>query len=81
MDLGYIKEFREVILKRFMCQRLWNDVKETYREYWEFVAKHKGNSVGESSRFSWITRQLKQDTKKKLESCKGETKEKRFIIK
>lgn len=57
-----------------MCQRLWNDVKETYREYWQFVAKHKGNSVGESSRFSWITRQLKQDTKKKLESCKGEKK-------
>lgn len=76
MDLRYIKEFREVRRKRFLCQRPWNDVKGTYTEYFEFVAKHKGNSVGESCRFSWITRQLKQDPKKKLETCKDEKKRK-----
>lgn len=56
-------------------------MKGTYTEYLQFVAKHKGNSVGESSRFSWMTTQLKQGSKKKLETCKDEKKEKRFITK
>lgn len=41
-----------------------------------FVAKHKRNSVEESCRFSWITKELKQDTKKKLETCKDGKKRK-----